>query len=235
MTFCEVASASPATRKTQRVQNSRRTAVAAHRPGAGTPPPPPRCRSARARGRRVIVSSPLSDYATSVCILVDNRAAAEGVHDAEDPIEAVQGAHSPASRLSKRLYTTRKEKVADISTQYFLRWRSGTPRRAPRPRGEGGNPTPPALRPASRPGTAVVSDEAWHVKKHAPWNGCNKLRPATLPPHSQPRSAFHLPRTRKSPFLRRARHRASRTPAADARPGRGRGGCSVSCSEMKSK
>ena len=163
---------------------------------------------------------------TSVCILVDNRAAAEGVHDAEDPIEAVQGAHSPASRLSKRLYTTRKEKVADVSTQYFLRWRSGTPRRAPRPRGEGGNPTPPALRPASRPGTAVVSDEAWHVKKHAPWNGCNKLRPATLPPHSQPRSSFHLPRTRKSLFLRRARHRASRTPAADARPGRGRGGCS---------
>jgi len=167
---------------------------------------------------------PLSDYATSVCILV-GRAAAEGVHDAEDPIEAVQGAHSTASRLSKRLYTTRKEKVADVST-HFLRWRSGTPRRAPRPRGEGGNPTPPALRPASRPGTAVVSDEAWHVKKHAPWNGCNKLRPATLPPHSQPRSSFHLPRTRKSPFLRRARHRASRTPAADARPGRGRGGCS---------
>ena len=148
---------------------------------------------------------------TSVCILVDNRAAAEGVHDAEDPIEAVQGAHSTASRLSKRLYTTRKEKVADVSTQYFLRWRSGTPRRAPRPRGEGGNPTPPALRPASRPGTAVVSDEAWHVKKHSPWNGCNKVatrnpaspQPAplllspspdtqvSLPPSSAPSSKPH--------------------------------------------
>ena len=58
----------------------------------------------------MIVSSPLSDYATSVCILVDNRAAAEGVHDAEDPIEAVQGAHSTASRLSKRLYTKRESR-----------------------------------------------------------------------------------------------------------------------------
>ena len=75
-------------------------------------------------------------------------------------------------------------------------------------------------------GTGLVSDEACHVKKHAPWNGCNKLRPATDPqpciPTASPAPPFTF-RTRKSPFfLRRASRRASRTPAADARPGRGR-------------